>query len=80
MVLMQSDRFNGSVFADLTPSDLHQTAGRAGRRGKDKIGFALMPHGRFQNPHLINKLFSKPSDPILHPVRRKRPPRTFERR
>jgi len=69
VVLMQSDRFNGTEFADLTPSDLHQTSGRAGRRGKDKIGFALMPHGRFQDPHLINKLFSKPSDPIESQVK-----------
>jgi superfamily II RNA helicase len=69
VVLMQSDRFNGSEFADLTPSDLHQTVGRAGRRGKDKIGFALMPHGRFQDPHLINKLFSKPADPVESQVK-----------
>ncbi len=69
VVLMQSDRFNGTEFADLSASDLHQTAGRAGRRGKDKIGFALMPHGRFQNPHLINKLFSKNSDPIESQVK-----------
>ena len=69
VVLMQSDRFNGTEFADLSSSDLHQTAGRAGRRGKDKIGFVLMPHGRFQNPHLINKLFSTPPDPIESQVK-----------
>jgi len=69
VVLMQSDRFNGTEFADLSASDLHQTAGRAGRRGMDKIGFALMPHGRYQNPLLINKLFSKPSDPVESQVK-----------
>lgn len=69
VVLMQSDRFDGKEFADLSASELHQTTGRAGRRGMDKIGFALMPHGRFQNPALINKLFSKPPDPVKSQVK-----------
>jgi len=38
---MQSDRFNGTEFADLSSSDLHQTAGRAGRRGKTKLVFVF---------------------------------------
>jgi len=64
VVLAQSDRFNGREFVDLTATDLHQATGRAGRRGKDNIGFAVMLHGPFQNPHLIESLMNAPSEPI----------------
>lgn len=64
VVLVQSDRYNGKEFADLTATELHQMTGRAGRRGKDRIGFALIVPGVFQNPALIDKLFSSPPEPI----------------
>ncbi len=64
VVLAQSDRFNGKEFVSLSSAELHQATGRAGRRGKDKIGFALMLHGPFQDPHLINELFATPPEPI----------------
>jgi len=61
VVLIQSDRFNGHEFIDLTATDLHQMIGRAGRRGKDNIGFALVIPGIHQDPQLISRL--KDSDP-----------------
>ena len=64
VVLAQSDRFNGTAFVDLTATDLHQATGRAGRRGKDNIGFAVMVHGPFQNPHLIETLINAAPEPI----------------
>ncbi len=64
VVLAQSDRFNGKEFVSLTATELHQATGRAGRRGKDNIGFAVMVHGPYQDPHLIDKLFTMPPDPI----------------
>ena len=64
VVLVQSDRFNGKEFVDLTAMELHQAVGRAGRRGKDKIGFALVVHGPFQNPHLIDALLDSRPEPI----------------
>ena len=64
VVLVQSDRFNGKEFVSLSATDLHQAVGRAGRRGKDKIGFAVMVHGPFQDPHLIDKLLADPPEPI----------------
>ena len=42
VVLVQSDRFDGREFSNLTATELHQMTGRAGRRGKDNIGFALV--------------------------------------
>ena len=56
VVLVQSDRYNGREFSDLTSTELHQMIGRAGRRGKDRIGFALIIPGRHQNPQLIHDL------------------------
>jgi len=64
VVLLQSDRYNGHEFADLTATDLHQMIGRAGRRGKDNIGFVLIVPGRYQNPQLIHHLQDSPPDPI----------------
>ena len=64
VVLAQSDRFNGKEFISLSSTELHQATGRAGRRGKDKIGFAVMLPGPFQDPHLIIKLLDNPPDPI----------------
>ncbi len=64
VVLAQSDRFNGREFVDLTATDLQQATGRAGRRGKDNVGFAVMLHGPYQNPRLIESLMQAPSEPI----------------
>ena len=64
VVLVQSDRYNGKEFADLTSTELHQMTGRAGRRGKDKIGFALILPGVFQDPFLIDTLLSSRPEPI----------------
>lgn len=64
VVLVQSDRYNGRSFVSLSATDLHQATGRAGRRGKDKVGFAVIVHGPFQDPHLITELFSNKPDPI----------------
>jgi superfamily II RNA helicase len=69
VVLVQSDRFNGKEFVDLTAMELHQAVGRAGRRGKDKIGFALVVHGPFQNPHLIDALLDSRPEPIRSQIK-----------
>ncbi len=65
VVLIQSDRFNGHEFVDLTATEFHQMIGRAGRRGKDNIGFVLIFPGAHQDPHLIYKLWSSPPEPIM---------------
>ena len=65
VVLVQSDKFNGREFVDLTATELHQMIGRAGRRGKDHIGFAMIILGPHQDPQLINKLKDSPPEPIL---------------
>ncbi len=51
ILFLNSDRFNGQEFAPLTATEYHQMTGRAGRRGKDKIGFAIAVPGRFMDVH-----------------------------
>lgn len=68
VAIAQSDRFNGHEFADLTATELHQMIGRAGRRGKDHIGFALVIPGLHQDPQLIHELRDSPTEPILSQI------------
>lgn len=64
VVLVQSDRFNGYNFADLTSTELHQMTGRAGRRGMDNVGFAMVIPGLHQDPYLINELMRSTPESI----------------
>lgn len=65
VVLVQSDRYNGHEFKNLTSTELHQMIGRAGRRGKDNIGFALLVPGLHQDPKLIHDLKDSPPEPLM---------------
>jgi superfamily II RNA helicase len=69
VALVQSDRFNGHEFTDLTATDLHQMIGRAGRRGMDNIGFAIVIPGIHQDPMLINELMDSPPEPLISQIR-----------
>ncbi|MDZ7697424.1 MAG: hypothetical protein U5R49_11055 [Deltaproteobacteria bacterium] len=69
VVLFQSDRFNGHEFVNLRPTELHQMIGRAGRRGKDRIGFSLIKPGPYQNPEIIHELERAPADPLVSQIR-----------
>lgn len=64
VVLVQSDRYDGAEFKDLTATELQQMIGRAGRRGKDKVGFAVIVPGPYQDPELIHERLASPPDPI----------------
>jgi len=69
VVLVQSDRFNGKEFLELSATDLQQMIGRAGRRGKDEVGFALVVPGPYQDPYLIHERLLSPPDPIESQIR-----------
>jgi ATP-dependent RNA helicase HelY len=64
VVLLQSDRFDGRTFVDMTATDLHQMTGRAGRRGMDKVGFVLVVPGRYMNILLVRDLFFSSPEPL----------------
>ena len=68
VVLVQSDRYDGHEFTDLTATDLHQMTGRAGRRGKDNIGFAMVIPGLHQDPQLIYELKDSLSEPLMSQI------------
>ena len=69
IVLLNSDRFNGKEFLPLNPTEFHQMTGRAGRRGKDNIGFAVTIPGKFMDIRLIAKLVNSSSSDVLSQIR-----------
>jgi ATP-dependent RNA helicase HelY len=64
VVISNSDRFNGRDFQNLSATELTQMTGRAGRRGKDRVGFALFLPGPHQDLSLMAALVGAPPDPI----------------
>ncbi len=65
IVFFNSDRFNGREFSPLTPTEFHQMTGRAGRRGMDKIGFALAVPGRYMDiPYVAELVHARATDVI----------------
>lgn len=60
VVVINSDRFNGVDFMPLTTSEFQQMTGRAGRRGMDNIGFAIMMPGRYMDLKYVAHLIHSP--------------------
>ncbi len=64
VAVLQSDRYDGRGFVDMTATELHQMTGRAGRRGMDKAGFTLIVPGRHMDVHLVRKLIASEPEPL----------------
>jgi superfamily II RNA helicase len=69
VVFFNSDRFNGSEFMPLTPTEFHQMTGRAGRRGMDKIGFVVAVPGKFMDIRAAAHLMSAPPSNVMSQIR-----------
>ncbi len=69
IVLLNSDRFNGREFLPLDATQFHQMTGRAGRRGMDKIGFAVILPGKFMDIRYVAKLMNMPPSPVNSQIR-----------
>ncbi|RKX98171.1 MAG: hypothetical protein DRP55_08385, partial [Spirochaetes bacterium] len=69
VVFLNSDRYNGHKFVQLNATEFHQMTGRAGRRGKDHIGFAIVIPGKFMDVHLIAKLFNSPPENVTSRIK-----------
>lgn len=69
VVLVNSDRFNGTEFLSLTASEFHQMTGRAGRRGMDRIGFVLTVPGKYMDIWQIARLISAPPSDVHSRIR-----------
>jgi superfamily II RNA helicase len=54
----------GRGWRTLTASELQQMTGRAGRRGKDRVGFVVAASGAHQDPPRLAALLKSPPDPI----------------
>ncbi len=64
VVVSNADTRGNDGWRPLNASELQQMTGRAGRRGKDNVGFVIVVPGQFQNPKKIAELLKSKSDPL----------------
>lgn len=64
VVISNADTRGSDGWRPLSASELQQMTGRAGRRGKDNVGFVILAPGQFQNPQRIAELLKAPPDPL----------------
>jgi superfamily II RNA helicase len=64
VVLENIDVRTGHGWRPLTASELQQMTGRAGRRGRDRVGFVVAAPGLHQNPQKLATLLQAPPDPL----------------
>ena len=69
VVFLNSDRFNGTQFMPLDATEFHQMTGRAGRRGMDNIGFALLLPSKFMDVRLMARLFHSTALDVVSQIR-----------
>ena len=64
VVITNADTRGNDGWRSLQASELQQMTGRAGRRGKDNVGFVILAPSNFQNPPKIAALLKSPPDPL----------------
>jgi superfamily II RNA helicase len=64
VVLTVADARTGRGWRPLTASELQQMTGRAGRRGRDRVGFVIAAPGVHQDPQRIAELLKASPDPL----------------
>ncbi len=69
VVLTGADARTGSGWRPLSASELQQMTGRAGRRGRDNVGFVVAAPGLHQDPQRIAQLLKASPDPLVSQFR-----------
>ena len=69
VVLTVADARTGQGWRQLTASELQQMTGRAGRRGRDNVGFVVAAPGMHQDPQRIAELLRALPDPLVSQFR-----------
>src|ERR671919_2647271 len=69
VVLTGADARTASGWRPLSASELQQMTGRAGRRGRDNVGFVVAAPGLHQDPQRIAQLLKEPPDPLISQFR-----------
>jgi ATP-dependent RNA helicase HelY len=69
VVLTVADARTGNGWRQLTASELQQMTGRAGRRGRDNVGFVVAAPGLHQDPQRIAELLRARPDPLVSQFR-----------
>lgn len=69
VVLTVADARTGSGWRPLSASELQQMTGRAGRRGRDNVGFVIVAPGVHQEPTRIAELLRARPDPLISQFR-----------
>ncbi|HBR58342.1 MAG TPA: hypothetical protein DEA22_12895 [Blastocatellia bacterium] len=64
VVISNADTRGNEGWRPLRVSELQQMTGRAGRRGKDNVGFVVLAPGQFQNPRRILELLKSLPEPL----------------
>src|SRR3954469_9207574 len=64
VVITNVDARTGAGWRMLSASELQQMTGRAGRRGRDRVGFVVAAPGLHQDPERIAHLLEAPPDPL----------------
>lgn len=64
VVITNVDARTGQGWRMLSASELQQMTGRAGRRGRDRVGFVVAAPGLHQDPERIAHLLQAPPDPL----------------
>lgn len=69
VVLTGADARTSSGWRPLSASELQQMTGRAGRRGRDNVGFIVAAPGLHQDPERIAQLLRASPDPLVSQFR-----------
>jgi len=69
VVLTGADARTANGWRPLSASELQQMTGRAGRRGRDNVGFVVAAPGPHQDPLLIAQLLKAPPDALVSQFR-----------